>query len=402
MSFMHVIGEWVFDPHSRYVSSDTAKHRLSPKASQVLLILLHEPGRVWTRTELLDAVWRNQTVGEEVLTQVIAELRRVLADDFRQPRYLETVHKTGYRFLPGVGERGAAARPGGWAADLEAYGVYLQGLAVREAGGRTGISAAIDLYATALSINPRLAIAHVGLGEAMLFIDYAETVEVSRVRGHCQAALRLDGSLAEAWSVDGVAAAHGGDFGAATELVGRSLALGLENPTVNYQAARICMAAMALRPAAEMLERAARLAPHDPSYRVLAAKVRHMLGDEPAAERNYAAALPRLDAQLAEHPDDFRARLGRARALEALGRSDDAAVDMTLAAAHPEPMPFNLACTLAQHGRTERALDALERAVDGGWRGAWAGTWLDHDSDFHALRGARRFDRIAAQARLVS
>lgn len=394
---MHVIGEWIFDPHSRYLSSDAAKHRLSPKAAHVLTSLLQEPGRVWTRGELLDEVWRNQTVGEEVLTQVVAELRRALADDFRQPRYLETVHKTGYRLLMG-GENRVAERPGGWAADLEAYGVYLQGLAVREAGGRTGMCSAIDLYATALSINPRLAIAHVGLGEAMLFIDYAEPVEVSRVRGHCQAALRLDGALAEAWSVEGVACAHGGDFGAATDLVRRSLTMGLNSPTVNYQAARICMAALALQPAAEMLERAARLAPHDPSYWVLAAKVRQMLGEHAASVRNYAAALPRLDAQLAEHPDDFRARLGRARALHALGRSDEAAVDMALACDHPEPMPFNLACTLAQHGRSEAALEALERAVDGGWRGAWAGPWLDHDPDFDELRSNRRFTRLVADA----
>ena len=49
----------------------------------------------------------------------------------------------------------------------------------------------------------------------------------------------------------------------------------------------------------------------------------------------------------------------------------------------------------------EAALDALERAMDLGWRGPWAGPWLDHDPDFHALRDSRRFTRMSAQVRLA-
>jgi thioredoxin-like negative regulator of GroEL len=109
------------------------------------------------------------------------------------------------------------------------------------------------------------------------------------------------------------------------------------------------------------------------------------------------AALPRLDARLAEHPDDFRARAGRARCLQALGRGEEAAQDMDLALTHPEPMRFHLANTLAQNGRTEAALDALEQVVESGWRGPWARPWLDRDTDFDALRGTRRFARLAAR-----
>src|SRR5690349_5148976 len=96
---MHIIADWIFDPNSRYLSSATAKHRLSPKAASVLSSLVQEPGRVWSREALLDTAWPDQAVGEEVLTQVIAELRRVLGDDFRRPRYIETVHKAGYRLV---------------------------------------------------------------------------------------------------------------------------------------------------------------------------------------------------------------------------------------------------------------------------------------------------------------
>lgn len=395
---MHVIGEWIFDPHSRYLSAENAKHRLSPKAAQVLATLLQEPGRVWSREALLDAAWMDQAVGEEVLTQAIAELRRALGDDFRRPRYLETVHKAGYRLLlKPQGEDSAGVTSAGWSSDLEAYGACLEALVCRQDGGRAGLKLSIELYGAALSMNPRLAVAHVGLAEALLFTDYMDPVEIARVRSHCQAALRLDGGLAEAWSVESHALAYGAQFGAATDLTRRALALGPNNGAAFYHAARVCMSAMAFRPAAAMLERAARLSPDDAHALVLAGKVRLMLGDHAASARNYAAALPRLDARLAEVPDDFRARAGRARCLYALGRRDEADTAMDLACAHPEPMPFHLAGTLAQNGRPEAALEALEATIDLGWRGQWARPWLDRDTDFDGLRGSRQFARLAVQ-----
>jgi hypothetical protein len=146
-----------------------------------------------------------------------------------------------------------------------------------------------------------------------------------------------------------------------------------------------------------MLEHAAHLAPGDSHVLVLAGKVQLMLGDESAAARNHAAALPRLDARLAEQPADFRARYGRARCLRAMGRREAAAIDMDLATTHPEPMLFQLAGTLAQHGRTEAALDAFEVLIDRGWRGPWARPWLEMDTDFDTLRGNPRFARLAAR-----
>ena len=395
---MHVIGDWIFDPHSRHLSAETATHRLSPKAAQVLATLLQEPGRVWSREALLDAGWLDQPVGEEVLTQAIAELRRALGDDFRRPKYLETVHKAGYRLLPRPDAKdNAGAVQAGWASDLEAYGLCLEALARRQDGGRQGLTSAIELYATALGMNPRLAVAHVGLAEALLFTDYMTPMDVARVRGHCQAALRLDSGAAEALVVDAHACAYGAQFGAAADLVRRAVALGSNNGAVFYHAGRVCMAAMAFRPAAAMLERAARLSADDAHSLVLAGKVRLMLGQHAEATRNYAAALPRLDARLAEIPDDFRARAGRARCLYALGRRVDAAIDMDIARADPESMPFHLAGTLAQNGRQDAALDSLEAAIDLGWRGPWARPWLDRDTDFDGLRGNPRFARLAAQ-----
>jgi Tol biopolymer transport system component/DNA-binding winged helix-turn-helix (wHTH) protein len=71
---------------------------VEPKAFRVLLFLLHNPRRVVTKEELLNAVWSDAAVTENSLTRSILKLRRVLEDDPHEPRYIETVATVGYRF----------------------------------------------------------------------------------------------------------------------------------------------------------------------------------------------------------------------------------------------------------------------------------------------------------------
>ena len=72
---------------------------VEPKAFRVLLILLRNPQKLITKEELLNAVWGDAAVTENSLTRSIALLRRLLGDDIRNPRYIETVATVGYRFL---------------------------------------------------------------------------------------------------------------------------------------------------------------------------------------------------------------------------------------------------------------------------------------------------------------
>ncbi len=72
---------------------------VEPKAFRVLLFLLHSPQTLITKEELLDEVWADAAVTESSLTRSIAKLRRVLGDDFQEPRYIATVATVGYRFV---------------------------------------------------------------------------------------------------------------------------------------------------------------------------------------------------------------------------------------------------------------------------------------------------------------
>ena len=72
---------------------------VEPKAFRVLLILLRNPGKLIPKEELLNAVWGDTAVSENSLTRSIALLRRLLGDEARDPRFIETVATVGYRWV---------------------------------------------------------------------------------------------------------------------------------------------------------------------------------------------------------------------------------------------------------------------------------------------------------------
>src|SRR5262245_58486983 len=71
---------------------------LRPKTFAVLRHLLENAGRLVTKDELLDTVWPRTAVSDTVLKSCVRELRKALGDDVDSPRYIETVHRRGYRF----------------------------------------------------------------------------------------------------------------------------------------------------------------------------------------------------------------------------------------------------------------------------------------------------------------
>src|ERR1039458_5897175 len=72
---------------------------VEPKAFRVLLILLRNPQKLLPKDELLTAVWGDTAVSENSLARSIALLRRLLGDEARDPRFIETVATVGYRWV---------------------------------------------------------------------------------------------------------------------------------------------------------------------------------------------------------------------------------------------------------------------------------------------------------------
>src|SRR5437867_6809509 len=73
--------------------------QLMPRAFAVLRHLVDHAGRLITKEELLTRVWRDAIVSEAALTTCIRDLRKALGDSPDAPRYIETVHRRGFRFI---------------------------------------------------------------------------------------------------------------------------------------------------------------------------------------------------------------------------------------------------------------------------------------------------------------
>ena len=73
--------------------------RLTPKSLAVLWLLADRAGRVVSKDELFELVWADTAVTDSALATCIQEIRHALHDDARSPRFVETVHRRGYRFI---------------------------------------------------------------------------------------------------------------------------------------------------------------------------------------------------------------------------------------------------------------------------------------------------------------
>jgi DNA-binding winged helix-turn-helix (wHTH) protein len=103
--------DFTFDCASRLLLRREVPQHLSPKALQLLQLLLQSRPRALSREELYDKLWPATFVCETNLAGVVNELRRALGDDARAAQYIRTVHGFGYAFCGQVSSSGSGAVP---------------------------------------------------------------------------------------------------------------------------------------------------------------------------------------------------------------------------------------------------------------------------------------------------
>jgi serine/threonine-protein kinase len=114
------IGEWhVEAERNRLVRAGHPEHavRIEPKAMQVLVYLAEHAGEVVEKEKVVKEVWEGAFVTDEVLTNAIWELRKVLGDDFKSAQFIQTIPRKGYRLIAPVvslDERRAVSLPRQW------------------------------------------------------------------------------------------------------------------------------------------------------------------------------------------------------------------------------------------------------------------------------------------------
>ena len=111
-----VTGEWTVSPSRNLLVRGHEQVRVEPRVMDVLVHLVAREGDVVSKEELAERVWEGRFVSDDVLTVTIYALRKALGDDARQPRYVETIPRRGYRWIgPAQSEvvatESATARP---------------------------------------------------------------------------------------------------------------------------------------------------------------------------------------------------------------------------------------------------------------------------------------------------
>jgi len=89
----------VIDCQSFSVFKGGQKKALTPRAFDLLRYLIEHGDRVVEKQELFEQVWKEKFVSDNALTRTVKEIRHVLGDSVASPRYIETAHRRGYRFI---------------------------------------------------------------------------------------------------------------------------------------------------------------------------------------------------------------------------------------------------------------------------------------------------------------
>src|SRR6266567_2595813 len=96
------VGDWFVEPQLNNISANGNTIRVEPKIMQVLVCLAEHAGEVVRKESLIRSVWADTFVTDDVLTRSISELRRMFGDVAKEPRYIQTIPKGGYRLIAQV------------------------------------------------------------------------------------------------------------------------------------------------------------------------------------------------------------------------------------------------------------------------------------------------------------
>ena len=96
------LGDFVLNKELSTIIINSEEVAIEPKLLELLLLFCDSPNRIISRQEILEQIWQGGVVTDNAINKMIANLRKLLADDPRKPQYLQTVPKRGYRLICSV------------------------------------------------------------------------------------------------------------------------------------------------------------------------------------------------------------------------------------------------------------------------------------------------------------
>jgi adenylate cyclase len=284
--------------------------------------------------------------------------------------------------------------------DVRAWDSYLRGRKFFHEQRGGSLDQALSMFAQAIEIDPGFARAYAGIADAAAynytFYDGAGS-QLERADAASRKALELDPELAEAHSARGHVLALQKRHDEAAREFESAIRLDPQLYEAYFFYARSEYLRGDIAKTALLYEKASAVQPEDFKAPILAASMHERLGDEEAVRTALLRGLQTVERHLELNPDDQRAlslgsnvqlRIGsRERALEWARRA------MVLNPGSAT-VYYNLACFYVRAGEIEKALECLERRIEGG---ALPREWIDNDPDFDPIRADPRFQALVSR-----
>ena len=195
-------GDFILVPKERLLLRGGEPVLLTPKAFDVLVVLVSRGGHLVRKDDLLREVWPDTFVEEVNLTVNISALRKALDRGRNGSSMIQTVPTHGYRFVRPVMTRDAAVDRAFGDENADVYRAYLRGRFDWNQRSEAGLRRAIEHFQRAVEIDPSFAPAYSGLADCYATLGYLSCLAPGEgfpvARRHATRALELDGSLAEA------------------------------------------------------------------------------------------------------------------------------------------------------------------------------------------------------------
>ena len=165
---IYAFGEFTLDATGRSLARRDAAIHLAPKAHDLLVALVRQAGRLLTKQELLAQVWPDAFVEEGILSVHVSSLRKALGGGNRGAAYIQTVARSGYRFVaevtsPPADDRAVSCAP---RRPLEAIELVGRGRSHLLSASYFEVAKAVETFQAAIALDPTYAAAHAGLALA--------------------------------------------------------------------------------------------------------------------------------------------------------------------------------------------------------------------------------------------
>jgi DNA-binding winged helix-turn-helix (wHTH) protein len=289
-----VFGSFELDPARRSLISSGEPVAISERQLDVLLLLVARAGQIVSKSDLLEAGWKDVAVGDNSLEQVISSLRRLLGAHAVGLPYIETVSRRGYRFNVAVARTAPRESDAALDALLAPHRAFIEGRAALETLEGEQIARARKVFEAAVRSVPELASAHVGLANACVMQFETTRADPAPDRHalelaahHAREACRLAPRFGEAWATLGFVLDRTGDRVDALAAANRAVTLEPDNWRHHFRLAYVSWGEERLRAA----DRTLALLPDFPLAHWLAASVHVARQAFNEAERELTAAL---------------------------------------------------------------------------------------------------------------